>query len=79
MRESIHRYFKIGTISWMSFPNLTAIEAAKRIAQDDYFDAIEITQCNSPEERETFNPVPSKGVLWGTTKASWAGVKSKCP
>ena len=52
MRESIHRYFRIGTISWMSFPNLSAVDAVKRVARDDYFDAIEITQCHSPEERE---------------------------
>ena len=53
MRESIHRYFRVGTISWMSFPNLSAVDAVKRVARDDYFDAIEITQCNSQEERET--------------------------
>ena len=52
MRESIHRYFRVGTISWMSFPNLSAVDAVKRVARDDYFDAIEITQCHSPEERE---------------------------
>lgn len=58
MRESIHRYFRIGTISWMSFPNLSAVDAVKRVARDDYFDAIEITQCHSPEEREEI-----KGLL----------------
>ena len=58
MRESIHRYFRVGTISWMSFPNLSAVDAVKRVARDDYFDAIEITQCHSPEEREEI-----KGLL----------------
>ena len=52
MRESIHKYFKVGTIRWMSYPRLNALEAAKRIAQDDYFDAIEITKCASDEERK---------------------------
>ena len=51
MRESIHKYFQVGTIRWMSYPRLDAIEATTRIAKDDYFDAIEITKCNSDEER----------------------------
>ena len=51
MRESIHKYFQVGTIRWMSFPRLDAIEAAKKIARDDFFDAIEITRCASEEER----------------------------
>lgn len=63
MRETIHRYFQVGTISWMSFPNLSAIDAAKKVAQDDYFDAIEITQCKSPEERETLKRLLAQSHL----------------
>ena len=51
MRESIHKYFQVGTIRWMSFPRLSPLEAAKKIACDDFFDAIEIKQCDSEEER----------------------------
>ena len=51
MRESIHKYFQVGTIRWMSFPRLSPLEAAKQIACDDFFDAIEIKQCDSEEER----------------------------
>lgn len=51
MRESIHKYFQVGTIRWMSYPRLDALKAAEKIARDDYFDAIEITKCNSDEER----------------------------
>lgn len=51
MKDSIHKYFKIGTIRWMSFPRLDPIEAIKKIARDDFFDAIEITKCSSLEER----------------------------
>ena len=47
MRESIHKYFQLGTIRWMSYPRLEAMEAVKRIARDDFFDAIEITKCGS--------------------------------
>lgn len=52
MRESIHKYFQVGTIRWMSFPRLGVLESIKRIASDDYFDAIEITKCKDDEERE---------------------------
>ena len=42
MKESIHKYFKIGTIQWMSYPDKNVLDAIKLIASDDYFDAIEI-------------------------------------
>lgn len=51
MRESIHKYFQIGTISWMSFPGKDALETVRRIAEDDFFDAIELTRFNSDEQR----------------------------
>lgn len=43
MNESIHRYFQIGTIQWMSHPNYEVLESIHKIASDDFFDAIEIT------------------------------------
>ncbi len=51
MKESIHKYFQVGTIRWMSFPRMGVLESVKRIAADDYFDTIEITQCQDAEER----------------------------
>lgn len=51
MRESIHKYFQVGTIRWMSFPKMDVLSSIKRIASDDYFDAIEITRCKDDEER----------------------------
>ena len=42
MRESIHRYFRIGTIQWMSYPWTDPMESLKRICRDDYFDAVEV-------------------------------------
>lgn len=52
MRDSIHKYFQVGTIRWMSFPKMGVLESIKRIVTDDYFDAIEITKCRDDEERE---------------------------
>ena len=42
MRESIHKYFKVGTIQWMSYPKRAAMESLKAICKDDFFDAIEL-------------------------------------
>ena len=46
MKDSIHKYFQIGTIQWMSHPpaKYDLLESLKTFAADDYFDAIEITQ-----------------------------------
>ena len=42
MQESIHRYFRVGTIQWMSYPRLDPMESLKKICRDDYFDAVEV-------------------------------------
>lgn len=42
MRESIHKYFQVGTIQWMSYPRMDGLESLKKICADDYFDAIEV-------------------------------------
>ena len=52
MRESIHSYFQIGTIQWMSFPNMPVQDAVKRISCDDFFDAIEISRMPDEATRD---------------------------
>ncbi len=42
MKESIHKYFQIGTICWMSYPAGDVIDSIKKIASDDFYDAIEV-------------------------------------
>lgn len=42
MKESIHKYFQVGTIQWMSYPNRDPMDSLKAICQDDFFDAIEL-------------------------------------
>lgn len=42
MRESIHKYFQVGTIQWMSYPKSDPMDSLKAICEDDYFDAIEL-------------------------------------
>lgn len=42
MKDSIHKYFKVGTIQWMSYPLSDPMDSLKAICRDDYFDAIEL-------------------------------------
>ena len=51
MKESIHKYFKVGTIQWMSFPNSAPLDSLLAIARDDYFDAIELKGFGADNEK----------------------------
>lgn len=42
MKESIHRYFQVGTIQWMSYPLSDPMDSLRAICRDDFFDAIEL-------------------------------------
>lgn len=54
MKESIHKYFKVGTIQWMSHPpaQYKVLDSLKTFACDDFFDAIEVGQFKDDETRE---------------------------
>ena len=44
MKDSIHKYFQIGTIQWMSHPpaDMDVLDSLKTICCDDFFDAVEV-------------------------------------
>ena len=42
MKDSIHTYFRVGTIQWMSYPLSDPMDSLRAICRDDYFDAIEL-------------------------------------
>ncbi len=54
MRESIHKYFKVGTIQWMTHPpvRVPLLDSVKQLCCDGFFDALEITHVKDPAERE---------------------------
>ena len=54
MKDSIHKYFQIGTIHWMSHPpaDYEVLESIKTICCDDYFDVLEVTQMKDEAVRE---------------------------
>lgn len=56
MRDSIQKYFQMGTILWMSFPpeRYNQVEAVGRIAGDEFFTALEVTQVRDDGEREQY-------------------------
>jgi len=53
MRESIHKYFQVGTIQWMSHPpaQYDLLDSLNILACDDFFDAIEIGQVKDDNTR----------------------------
>ena len=58
MVESVHKYFKVGIVSFMAYPQIMrgddpdALDSLKKIMTDDYFDAIEVTWIKDPELRK---------------------------
>ncbi|CUX47892.1 sugar phosphate isomerase/epimerase family protein [Clostridium sp. C105KSO13] len=54
MTESIHKYFQIGTIQWMSHPpnSYELLDSVKTIACDEFFDALEISKIADDGTRE---------------------------
>jgi len=59
MKDSIHKYFQIGTIQWMSHPpaDYDVADSVKMIACDDFFDAVEIGQQKDPAKREKIKAI----------------------
>lgn len=57
MKESIHKYFHVGLIGFMAYPSMLRGEdpgapaLIKRIACDDYFDAVEVTWIKDEDKR----------------------------
>ena len=54
MRDSIHKYFKIGTLQWMSYPpeRYSLEESVRTLCADEYFTALEITHIPDEGMRE---------------------------
>ena len=58
MQDSLFKYMKVGLVHFMAYPNTIkgegpVLETIKKLALDDYFNAIEITTIKNPEERQT--------------------------
>lgn len=51
MKESIYKYFKVGTIQWMSHPGREVIDSLTELCADDYFTALEVCRIPDDEKR----------------------------
>ncbi len=63
MKESIHKYFQVGTIQWMSHPKVDLLESLRKIGSDDYFDAIEICRVADDETRQKAKDILTQSGL----------------
>lgn len=63
MKDSIHKYFKLGTIQWMSHPTESVVDSIRRFAQDDFFDALEVKAFPSAAERKAATEILSQSHL----------------
>ncbi len=52
MRDSIHKYFRLGTIQWMSHPKRNVLQSLRTLLSDPDLDAIEIRHFENSNERE---------------------------
>ncbi|MDO5111590.1 MAG: sugar phosphate isomerase/epimerase [Clostridia bacterium] len=63
MRESIHTYFQVGTIQWMSHPKRDVLESIRTIAKDDFFDALEVCKFKDDETRSAAKEILAQSHL----------------
>ena len=63
MNESIHKYFKVGTLLWMSFPGRDVLTSLKKIVSDDYFDAVELSHIEDPAVRMKAGQMMEQGLM----------------
>lgn len=65
MKDPIQKYFKIGTVQWMIHPpdKYNLLDSIRRIACDEYFDAIEVTQVADEETRARMKKIFSEAHM----------------
>jgi len=51
MKDSIQKYFQVGTIQWMSHPTYNVLDSIHKIACDDFFSALEVTKFQDADMR----------------------------
>lgn len=52
MKDSIHKYFRVGTIQWMSHPKRPVLDSIRNFACDDFFDVLELCRFTDDATRE---------------------------
>lgn len=63
MNGSIHQYFKVGTLLWMSYPGRDTLISLKKLVCDDYFDAVEVSHIEDPAVRAQAAKLMEEGQI----------------
>ena len=63
MNESIHKFFKVGTLLWMSYPGRDPLSSLKKIVCDEYFDAVEVSHFEDPAVRTQAAQLMAQGLI----------------
>ncbi|BFJ86874.1 sugar phosphate isomerase/epimerase [Ruthenibacterium sp. CLA-JM-H11] len=64
MREPIEKYFRVGTIQWMSHPARNVVESIRDFASDDFFSALEIRHFEDSAQREEARQLLAQSHMW---------------
>ncbi|MBO4838129.1 MAG: TIM barrel protein [Lachnospiraceae bacterium] len=63
MNGSIHQYFSIGTLLWMSYPGRDPLASLKKIVCDEFFDAVELSRFEDPAVRKQAAAMMEQGLM----------------
>ena len=79
MNESIHKYFQVGTIQWMSHPTRDLLRSIRDFASDDFFDALEVRHFANDDERAAAKRILEQAhmkVCYGAQPTLLAGLNA---
>ena len=65
MNDYIHSYMKIGIVQLMAFPDTDTVESIKKIAEDEFFGAIEIASIPGDIRDEVVNIMEASKLVIG--------------
>ncbi|MFQ5846051.1 MAG: sugar phosphate isomerase/epimerase family protein [Candidatus Methylomirabilales bacterium] len=68
MKESLQNYMKVGIVHFMAYPETLkgegpVVETIRRIAEDDFFSAVEVTTIKDPKAREAVTRILEESHL----------------
>ena len=65
MKDPIQKYFQVGTIQWMTHPqvNYPILDSVKTICCDEYFSALEITHIEDQETKDKVRDMLAQGHM----------------
>ena len=65
MKESLHSYMKVGIVQMMAFPELSPLDAIRKIAADEFFSAIEIASIPDEVRDEVMRTLRASRLVIG--------------